>query len=138
MRRLLAVFLGIGLPVAAQAAGYHLTQSGWNCTGFVGCTGGTPPNLATFLTARIVALVFPTSGGPGFIFYLTVVVFFYGSLRLVFSRGEEGKEAGKKAMQFAGFGFAAALLISGIMRFVCDYIYTLGATGGNVCSMWWT
>jgi hypothetical protein len=136
MRFFLAILSGLLYPFTAHAAGYRLTQSGWDCTGFVGCGAGV--DLATFLVARIVALVFPTGGGPGFIFYLTVVVFFYGSLRLVFSRGEEGKEAGKKAMQFAALGFALAMLIAGIMRFFCDYVYLLGAGGGtNICAIWW-
>jgi hypothetical protein len=44
-------------------------------------------------------------------------------------------------MQFAALGFVLALLIAGIMRFFCDYIYSLGngsiSFGGTACSVWW-
>ena len=143
MRRFLPILLAFLLsPLSAIAAGFHLTDSGWNCRGFIGCNGTTPPpNIASYLTAKVIALVFPTGGGLGFLFYLTVLVFMYGGFQMVYSRGEEGKETGKKAMQYGATGFVLALLVAGIMRFFCDYIYALGngviSFGATQCQIWW-
>lgn len=76
-----------------------------------------------------------------FLFALTVLVFFYGAIRMAVSQGEEGKDTGKKAMIYAALGFVCALLLSGMFRFVCDTLYGLGAgslgAGAGICSTWW-
>ena len=140
MRRFSSIILGVFLPLIASAQGFHLTDTGWSCTGFVGC--GYSGNAVTFLTAKVIALVFPSSGGPGFLFWLVIVVFLYGALRMTLSRGEEGKETGKKAMMYAVAGFVLAIMVGMIMRFFCDYMYALGqgalpTFGGGICAVWW-
>lgn len=121
--RLIAAAIGFLLPSIAHSAGYQLFQSGWNCQGFLYCPpgGGPPPaDAVVILTSTVV------SGVLLFISALAVVVFIYGALRMVVSQGQEGKEAGKKALIWASFGLAAALLTAAIIEFVTGYIYFLG------------
>lgn len=127
MKKFLPAIFGFFLPGIAHA--YRLTDSGWDCTGFVGC--GTVTDGVAYVMGRLILII------GTFIFALTVVVFLYGAFRMTTSRGEEGKEAGKKAMIYASLGFVAAFLTAGIFRFVCDYMYLLGGTSGTVvCSIW--
>ena len=125
MKKYFVAIIGFITPGIAHA--YRLTDSGWSCSGYVGC--GVPDAVA-YVMSRLILII------GTFMFTLTVVVFLYGALRLTISRGEEGKEAGKKAMMYAAFGFAAALLTSGIFAFICGYLYMLGGTTGSMCSMW--
>ena len=115
MRRFLLAILGLVTAIPVSAQGYHLTDSGWSCAGFLLC--GTGQNLITYLTGNIIG------GVSMFIIPLAVVVFFYGAIRMVTSQGQEGKEAGKKALIYAALGLVAALLTGAIIQFVYDYIY---------------
>ena len=119
MKRFFALSIGLLLPVSALAAGVSIGGGGygWNCKGYLYCGSTDAVNI---LTNRLIA------GVGAFIFSLAVVVFFYGALRMVTSQGDEGKEAGKKALIYASLGLAAALLTGGMIAFVRDYIYYLG------------
>lgn len=117
MRRFLFTLLGLVTPGIAHA--YRLTDSGWQCTGFLYCNSST--DAVTQLTLNIV------NGVGAFIGALCVVVFLYGAVRMVVSRGAEGKEAGKKALIYAALGLTAALMVTSIIDFVWDYIYYLGS-----------
>lgn len=116
--RLSAIIAGIVAPTAAYAQ-YHLTYSGWSCQGFLYCPpgGGAPVNIVVIITLNIIAAV------STFIGALAIVVFLYGALRMVISQGQEGKEAGKKALIWATLGLSAALLTRLIIDYVNDYIY---------------
>jgi len=116
MKRFLLSLLGLLLPTAVSA--YSITDTGWSCDGFLYC--GSGGDVVTIMTMTIV------NGVAMFIGALAVVVFFYGAILMVTSQGQEGKEAGKKAMIYASLGLAAALLTSAIIAFVRDYIYYLG------------
>lgn len=121
--RLIAASIGLVIPVAAHSQGYHITDSGWNCQGFLYCPpggGGAPPNLVALLTLKIAL------GVSAFIATLAIVAFFYGALRMVISQGQEGKEAGKKAIIWASFGLAASMLTAAVISYVTDYIYLIG------------
>ena len=106
------------LPQVAIA--YSLTDSGWDCAGFIRCGGAT--DAVTAITLNIIA------GVGYFITALAVVMFIYGALRMVLSRGEEGKEAGKKSMIYAAMGLVFALLTGGIFAFISGYLYLLGGS----------
>lgn len=116
MNTLLALFQALIPTVHA----YRITDSGWDCTGFLKC--GSSTDAVMQITATIV------TGVGRFIIALAVVVFIYGALRMITSRGEEGKEAGKKAMIWAALGLMAALLTGAVVEFVRDYLYYLGGT----------
>lgn len=120
MRKILLSIVGMLLPGTVFA--YSLSETGWDCTGFLYCNPGSPPpsDVVTIMTTTIV------NGVAAFIGALAVVVFFYGAILMVTSQGQEGKEAGKKALIYASLGLAAALLTSAVMAFVRDYIYYLG------------
>ncbi len=109
-------FLSAMFPRVAVA--YSLTDSGWDCGGFIRC--GSSTDAVTAITLNIIA------GVGYFITALAVVMVIYGGLRMVLSRGEEGKEAGKKALIYAGFGLVAALLCGAIFQFIRGYLYLLG------------
>jgi hypothetical protein len=115
--QLIAVITGLVLPTVALAAPYHLTDSGWNCQGFLYCGSGT--NFVAIITVRIV------QGVTAFIGALAVVVFVYGALRMVTSQGQEGKDAGKKALIWASVGLFAAVITGFIIQYVRDYIYLI-------------
>lgn len=117
--RLCAFVIGMILPSAAYAAGYSILTTGWKCTGFLYC--GSSDDAVKTITIRII------EGVSVFIGALAIVVFFYGAIRMVISQGQEGKEAGKKALIWASLGLAAALLTKAILEFVTDYIYLLGS-----------
>ncbi len=119
LHRLVATLIGILIPTAAHAQ-YHITNTGWNCQGFLYCNGGAPPtNIVVIITMNII------SGVSAFIGALAVVIFFYGAIRMAVSQGQEGKEAGKKALIWASFGLTAALLTGAIIAYVNDYIYAI-------------
>lgn len=117
MKRFLATLTGILSPLTAHA--YRITDSGWNCTGFLKC--GTSQDAVTDLTSNIISAV------GAFIIALAVIAIFYGAIRMVTSQGEDGKEAGKKAILYALLGVALALLTGAVIEFVTDYIYLLGS-----------
>lgn len=123
MKRTLAIVASFLTPASAFAAGVHLTDYAWSCNGFLKCTFGGPPptDVVVDMTNNLI------SGVGFFIVTLGVVVFFYGALRMATSRGEEGKEVGKKALIYASVGIAAAMLTGAAISFVRDYIYYLGA-----------
>lgn len=116
MRRILPVIVGILVPI--QAFAYRITDSGWDCRGFLKC--GSSTDAVTQITLTIV------TGVTAFIGALAVVVFMYGAVRMVTSQGDEGKEAGKKALIWASLGLVAAILTGAVIRFVTDYLYLLG------------
>lgn len=130
--RITGILLGVLTPLVVSA--YTLTDSGWDCTGFAGCSsyGG---NLLSYAMNRILLII------STFLFALTVLVFFYGAIRMAISQGEEGKETGRKAMLYAAGGFILVLLLNGIFRFICDYLYALGEgsllSASSMCAQWW-
>lgn len=103
-----------------RAFAYRLTDSGWDCRGFLKCGSGT--DVVTDMIGNIIAVVVLFIGA------LAVVMVIYGALRWVTSRGEEGKEAGKKAMLYAALGLVFALLTGAILEFITDYLYLIGGT----------
>ncbi len=107
------------MPSVAHAAGYRIVSTGWSCVGFLYC--GSSDNAVTLLTGTIV------NGVAAFIVALAIIVFFYGAIRMVVSQGQEGKEAGKKALIWASLGLVAALLTTAIIEFVTGYIYIIGS-----------
>jgi ABC-type Fe3+-siderophore transport system permease subunit len=116
MKRFLLTLAGLITPLTAHA--YRLTDSGWSCSGFLKC--GTSQDAVTDLTSNIISAV------GAFILALGVIAIFYGAIRMVTSQGEEGKDAGKKAILYALLGIALAMLTGAIIEFVRDYIYLLG------------
>gem|GEM_PF-1316406 len=118
MKRFLLVLVGLLIPTPAFAV--HLTDFGWNCTGFVRC--GDPNDAIVSLTTTVV------TGVSAFIVALAVVIFIYGAILMVTSQGEERKEAGKKAIIYASIGLMLALLTGGIISFITDSIYFLGTS----------
>ncbi len=119
MKRFLLIAIGCLLPVTALA-GVNIDNYGFDCTGFVYCH--SPLNAVTGIATKLIAWI------GAFIVALAVVSFFYGALRMAVSRGEEGKEIGKKAMIYASLGLAAALLTRMILQFICGYLYYVGGT----------
>lgn len=118
MKRLFLV-LSLSLIPASASAGVSITAYSWDCEGFVYCNSSA--DAVTGILGKLIAWIVV------FIVPLAVVVFFYGALRMAVSRGEEGKETGKKALIYASIGLAAAILTSAIISFIQGYIYTLGA-----------
>lgn len=116
MIRVLLTFVGFVLPRTVRA--YSITDTGWDCTGFLEC--GSSGDVVKAITTNII------TGVVAFIGAFAVVAFFYGAIRMIVSQGQEGKEAGKKALIYASLGMAAALLTEGIILYVRDYIYFLG------------
>ena len=119
MKRSLVALIGILLPTVVHA--YSITQTGWNCQGFLYC--GTGGDLVTLLATSIVNNVWKFIGA------VAVVAFFYGAIMMITSQGQEGQEAGKKALIYASLGLVCALLVRATIQFVCGYIYSL-APGG--------
>lgn len=115
------VLIGVLIPAAAHAEPYHLFKSGWNCQGFLYCTpdAAPPDDIIVIITTTIV------TGVVGFIGALAIVVFFYGAIRMVISRGQEGKEAGKKALMWASLGLIAAMLTQAILLFIRAIIMSI-------------
>ena len=127
MKRFLSTLIGLLAPRIAYA--YSITDTGWDCSGFLYCNGGgAPPDVVAILATNIV------NGVWLFIGAMAVVAFFYGAILMITSRGEEGKEAGKKALIYASLGLVAALLVKGSIQFVCGYLFYLGGgTGAGIC-----
>lgn len=117
MKRMLAIILGVLTPASTAAAGVRLSTY-FDCTGLLRCgSSGT----ALYLIDNLIA------GVGYFIVPLATVIFFYGALRMLLSRGEEGKEVGKKALIYGSFGLAAALLVGAVIAFVRDYLFLIGS-----------
>jgi len=117
MIRFLLILLGSLMVVPVYAVS-RLQDFGVDCPPFMECSDGV--SVVIYLSGRLVMIA------NQFLRWLAIVGFLYGALRLIVSRGEEGKEAGKKAMIYASIGFALALLAGAIIDFVCDYLYSLG------------
>lgn len=115
MRRTLFVSIGLLFPFPAHAI--RITAY-WNCAGFWKC--GQSQNAVADLTLNLI------NGVGNFIIALAIVACFYGAIRMIVSQGQEGKEAGKKAVMWALLGLVAALLTSAIISFIWDYLYVLG------------
>lgn len=116
MKRLL-ILIGFLLPGAARAV--SITNYSWQCRGFLYCESSGKDAVAIIAT-RLVTIV------SAFIGALAVVVFIYGAIRMVTSQGDEGKEAGKKALIWASIGLVAAILTGGIVAFINGYLYRVG------------
>ncbi len=126
MKRSIPYIVGLLAPIPAFAV--SITQYGWACTGFLNC--GTS-DIVTKLIANLITIV-------GTIIVATAVVaFLYGAIRMVISQGEEGKEAGKKALIYASLGLVFALLTGAILNFVCSIAYTIGGGGAGICTQLW-
>ncbi len=125
MKRILTLLLGTVTPDTAHAAPVHLTDYSWSCTGFLRC--GSSVGVVDFLLNSLI------DGVQYFIAPLATVTFFYGALRMIFSRGEEGKEVGKKALIYASLGLAASILVAGVIEYVCVYIYQIGGLSTTTC-----
>ena len=121
MKRSLPILSGILLPMIAHASYDISAQTGWDCSGFLFC--GSATSVVSAMTTNLVNVVY------FFIGPMAVVAFFYGAIRMIVSQGQEGKEAGKKALIYASFGIAAAILVRAIIKFICGYIYILSGSG---------
>lgn len=119
-------FIGSLLVTRAHAAGVRLTDFGWDCTGFIKC--GTSQDAITDISLRVI------TGVRNLIIALAILIFLYGALLMIISRGEEQKEAGKKAILYACFGVVLAILAHVIGLFVCGYVYLLGSGNPGMCS----
>lgn len=120
MKRFLFICLGCIVPLTAFA-GLDISSPiyGFDCTGFVYCNSAS--NVVTGISFKLIGWI------QAFIVALAVVAFFYGALRMAVSRGDEGKETGKKALMYASIGLVAAILTSEIINFIRYYIYLIGA-----------
>ncbi len=116
-KRFLFALAGWLIPASVSAA-VSITSYNWSCEGFVYC--GSSDSAVTGITTKLITWIVV------FIVPLAVTVFFYGALRMAVSRGEEGKEAGKKALIYASIGLVAAILTSAIISFIQGYLYVLG------------
>jgi len=116
VKRLLPLFIGLLTPFTASAV--RLTDYGFNCDGFLYCDSGT--DVTNIIASRLVTAV------GAFILSLAVVVFMYGGLRMTMSRGEEGKEAGKKALIYASLGLVLALLTGAIINYIFLALIEIG------------
>ena len=121
MKRFLFLLVGLTIPVPVFA-GVDITSYGWSCNGFLYCGSS---DVVVLLNNNLIA------GVSAFSVALAVVVFFYGAIRMVISQGDEGKEAGKKALIYASLGLAAALLTGGVIQFVCGYLFYLGGASAG-------
>lgn len=124
MKRFFAVLIGTFTPISAHAVPVRLTDY-WSCTGFLRC--GSAVGVVDFLINSLI------DGVQYFIAPLATVVFFYGALRMIFSRGEEGKEVGKKALIYASIGLATSILVAGVIQYVCVYLYQIGGSPTTTC-----
>jgi hypothetical protein len=116
MKRLALILTGLLAPTTAFAV--QITQY-WDCTGHLRC--GSSLNAVTDLATRIVLVVGYFIGG------LAVCAFLYGAIMMIISQGDEKKEAGKKAMIWAGVGLALALMVALIRTFIEWFIVTIAA-----------
>lgn len=121
MQKIVAILIGTLLPSMAYAQ-KHLSDYGFDCTliGFTvpGC-GMAPIDLMTTATAKI------TETAGLIAVPLATIVLLYGALRMVISRGDEGKEAGKKAMMYGALGIILLMLSAAIVGLVKHYSYLL-------------
>jgi hypothetical protein len=140
MIRFFLFLFGTLLPFtafAAVAGGFDIRRTGFDCSEFIGC--GIDDDFVSYFVARVLSLLLPLPGyGSGFIFYVALAVFLWGALQMVLSRGEEMKDSGKNAMIYALLGITLALLASGILSYICGYIYAVGGTsdGGFCLAIW--
>lgn len=118
MKRIFTVLIGIVSPARALAAGKHLSDYGFDCSKIdlpiPGCGGST--DVVTALTTLIVGNGKLVAGS------LAIIVFLYGGLRMTISQGNEGKDAGKKALIYGALGFACIFLAAEIVTVVQSYI----------------
>lgn len=119
MRAFILSIIGIFFPATAYAEGKHLIDFGFDCSKvgipFPGC--GSPIDLTTAATTKI-AMTGLEIATP-----LATVVLLYGAVRMVISKGDEGKEAGKKAMIYGAMGLIFVTLAFGIVKAVEAYLY---------------
>lgn len=116
MFQIFLLILGLLLPFRAGAV--RLSDYYGDCSGFLYCDSGT--DVISIITFNVIATV------ATFIVALAIIACFYGAIRMIVSQGQEGKEAGKKALIWAAAGLAGALLVRGIIDFVWGYLYLLG------------
>jgi hypothetical protein len=137
MKRFFLFLFGTLTPLLAFAQnGFRISNNGpssFDCRGFVGCG---EDGLVSFFVKRVLSLVLPING-VGFIFYVAVAVFLWGTLQMVLSRGEEMKESGKNAILYACLGLSLALVTSGVLSFICGYLFKLGGTSSTFCFDIW-
>lgn len=114
-------FIGCSALLFPQTViGKTLSDYGFNCTGFLFCGQSDAPLV---LLNRIVGFV------ATFIGAVAIVAFAYGGIRMIISRGGEGKETGKKAMINAALGLALALMVTGIFNFITYVVMSIGNGG---------
>ncbi len=100
------------LPLKAAAA--VSIQQYWACNPDIFfCNSG---NIPAVIIGNVLIFVSNT------IISIGTLMFVYGGVRMLVSQGGEGKEAGKKAMQFAVMGIIFAFLAGRIVQFVLDII----------------
>jgi hypothetical protein len=120
MRRFLNILIGIFTPAAVYAQ-VHLTDYGFDCSQInapiPGCGSGIDLTLAAAAKVSGTLLYIATP--------LATVILLYGAVRMIVSRGDEGKEAGKKAMIYGAMGLAFVTLSGAIVGLVNVYIYRL-------------
>ncbi len=110
--RIILFLSGLLLPASALAVDL---EDYFPCGGYFFCRGvGAPPGatalqLALMIVERVVGLV-------SLICFIAIV---YGAIRIITARGQsEGLEGGKKAIQWAVFGFIAVTLAASLVEFV--------------------
>ena len=99
MRKIFITLIGILTPIAAHAQ-VHLSDYGFDCHeigsryGFdlPGCVGGIDLTVAAAAKVTGTGLLIATP--------LATVVLLYGAARMIMSKGDEGKEAGKKDLDY--------------------------------------
>ncbi|MBP9774151.1 MAG: hypothetical protein KBD00_06045 [Candidatus Peribacteraceae bacterium] len=109
---LAGLLAAIPLPAAAISIREY-----WACNPEIFyCNSG---NIPAIIVSNIVIFVSNTIVAVG------TLAFVYGGVRMLVSQGGEGKEAGKKSMQFAVMGIIFAFLAQRIVQFVLDIITSI-------------
>jgi hypothetical protein len=123
MRRFLLLLIGMFSPGIAYAQ-KHLSDYGFDCTK-IEQYGLTIPGCDSPIDLTVAATAKVAGTGLAIAAPLATVVFLYGAIRMVISRGDEGKEVGKKAMIYGALGLIFVTLAFGIVTMVKAYLYLL-------------
>jgi ABC-type uncharacterized transport system permease subunit len=121
LKRLLSVIAGLLFPIKALAV--SITEYGWDCTGFLYC--GSRQDAVTTITTRVIGSIYNT------IAVFAVITFMYGGIKMIVSRGEDGKEAGKKAIMYAAIGLAFAIVTfmgNRVLQYVIETVSTISTS----------
>jgi hypothetical protein len=123
MKKLLLLLGLLCIPIFAHAISLQDPPYSFGCLPpFIGCTfaGRQPGDAARQLAGTVAFAV------SAFILTVAFISTVYGGYRIIASRGTDGVEAGKKAIMYALLGYFLATLVIPIVRFVLDFIATVG------------